>query len=95
MDNIVVKGNLKYSDCELSPYDRNFTAILTDAAAFDYGNNTAILITFEKMKCGRTPEPVYLDTRYIRIEKSNDGLKNFLRLYFAKYPPHSLNFIEE
>ena len=91
MDNIIIKGNFKFHDPNLENYERNFTAKLCDAAAFEYGNNTAVFIKFDKMPCGLTPEPIYLDTRYTHIEKTKDGFKNFIKRYFKdNYLPHDL-----
>ena len=91
MENIIIKGNLKFHDTNLEKYERNFTAKLCDAAAFEYGNNTAVFIKFDKMPCGLTPAPIYLDTRYTHIEKSKGGFKKFIKEYFENnYLPHEL-----
>lgn len=92
MENITIKGRIEFCNGENKKYDREFTAILHDSAAFSYGNHTAVDIISGAMANGITPEPVYLDTRYDRTIKRNEAdFKKWVQRYFAEnYGKHIL-----
>ena len=92
MENITIKGKIEFADDENKRYDREFTAILHDSAAFSYGNHTAVDIISGAMANGIIPEPVYLDTRYDRTIKCNKAdFKKWVQNYFKEnYGKHTL-----
>ena len=89
---IPFKGKIEFCDDKYKEYDREFTAILHDSAAFAYGNQTAVNILWGVMANGMLPEPVYLDTRYDRTIKRNEAdFKKWVQKYFAEnYGKHTL-----
>ena len=92
MEEIIIKGKIEFCEDENRKYNREFTAILQDSAAFAYGNQTAVHILSGEMANGMIPTPVHLDTRYDKTIKRNEtDFKEWVRKYFAEnYSKHIL-----
>lgn len=90
MEQITIKGKIEFCEDENKGYNREFTAILQDSAAFSYGNQTAVYILWGVNADGMLCEPVYLDTRYDRTIKRNEiDFKKWVQRYFEKnYSKH-------
>ena len=86
MEAITIKGKIEFCESYNKQYNREFTAILQDSAAFEYGNKTSVTISFEAMANGTTPQPIYIDTRYDRTIKRNEtDFKEWVRTYFKEH----------
>lgn len=92
MEQIIVKGKIEFCAKESKEYNREFTATVIDSPAFDYGNKTAVIITWGLMANGNSCDAVFIDTRYDRTLKLNEvGFKRWLQHYFEQnYGDHVL-----
>ena len=73
MKPITIKGKIEYLQEEDKKYNREFEATLQESAAFAYGNQTAVFIFWGTMQNGKTPTPIWLDTRYDKTIKRNEA----------------------
>ena len=92
MEEITIKGKIEFCEDANKEYNREFTAILKDSPAFEYGNKTAVYILWGTMANKLVPAPVYLDTRYDKTIKRNEtDFKEWVRNYFKNnYSKHIL-----
>ena len=93
MEQIIVKGKIEFCEKENKEYNREFTAMLQDSAAFEYGNKTSVVIVNGKMANGMTlAYPEIIDTRYDRTIKRNEAdFRLWLKTYFKQhYSEHVL-----
>lgn len=83
MKKITIKGRLNFNETEYKKFSANFKAELHESASFQYGNGTAVTITFEKMENGGERDNKYIDTRYdTRIKKDKESFINWIKEYF-------------
>lgn len=92
MEKITIKGKIEFCDNKHKQYDREFTVILQDSAAFEYGNKTAVTILWGINANGMLCPPVYLDTRYDQTIRRNEAdFKKWVQTYFTEnYSKHIL-----
>lgn len=85
MEQITIKGKIEFCDRGYQQYNREFTAILRDSAAFAYGNKTAVDILWGVMANGKKPEAdLLIDTRYDKSIKRNEAdFKKWVQTYFC------------
>ena len=92
MKDTIITGKIQFCEKEFKKFDRNFKATLTESGAFSYGNKTAVIIEWDKMENGRTPESKLIDTRYdTTIKRDGSNFKEWLKNYFSEnYQKHKL-----
>ena len=92
MEQITIKGKIEFCEDYQKEYSREFTATLSESAAFSYGNRTSVYIEFGTMGNGKAPYPVLLDTRYDRTIRRNEiDFKKWVQRYFEEnYSKHVL-----
>lgn len=84
MDEIKIKGKIEFIDEQNKQYNRKFTATLTNAPAFSYGNRTAVEIEWGKLANGCTIHSEWIDTRYdTTIRRNERDFKKWVQNYFA------------
>lgn len=92
MDKIEIKGKIEFIEEQSKQYSREFTATLTDSAAFSYGNRTAVKIEWGRLANGYVIPSEWIDTRYdTTIRRNERDFKKWVQNYFAnRYGAHVL-----
>lgn len=84
MDKIEIKGKIEFIEEQSKQYNREFTATLTDASAFSYGNRTAVEIEWGRLANGYAIHSEWIDTRYdTTIRRNERDFKKWVQNYFA------------
>lgn len=89
-----IKGKIEFCEEEDKECDREFTATLGKTGANAYGNQTVVVIVWDRMKNGTVPPRTIIDTRYDESIRFNEtDFKKWMQLYLEKnYNKHVLTF---
>lgn len=96
MEPIVINGRIEFCNEENKEWDSKFAVILSESAAFQYGNQTQVtikrwLINEDK----RLPDKI-IDTRYdITIKCNRNDFRTWIEKYFqSNMCEHKLTFYD-
>lgn len=86
MEPITINGKIEFCNDEVKEWDSEFSAILSESAAFAYGNQTQVTIKRQLISNGKKLEDKFIDTRYDRTIKANrDDFRKWVENFFKDH----------